>query len=188
MFTQNQIKRTLSQPVTIAYIADLLDSGEFINRSELAAFLCEECKFHDLRGHPQLDGCVKALRELEARGHFTLPTAQGKPGPSTPKRLAEAVPDPTGVPEQAGDVRGLALILVTTDAQMRIWNEMTIREHPRGQCAFNSCANGPLVGRQVRYPIESEHGWLGANALSTLAPMGFAAPALQLAGRDQMRL
>ncbi len=169
---QNQIKRILSQPVTIAYIADLLDSGEFINRSELASFLCEECKFHDARGHPQLDGCLKALRELEARGHFTLPAAQVKPGPSTPKRLAEAVPDPTGVPAQVGEVRGLTLILVTTDAQMRIWNEMMIREHPRG--------HGPLVGRQVRYLIESEYGWLGA--------MGFAAPALQLADRDQMRL
>ena len=85
----------------------------------------------------------------------------------------------------AGEVCGLELILVSTEAQMRIWNEMTIREHPRGQCAFNSCANGPLVGRQVRYLIGSEYGWLGANALSTLAPMGFAASALQLADRDK---
>jgi hypothetical protein len=45
---------------------------------------------------------------------------------------------------------------------------MMIREHPRG--------HGPLVGRQVRYLIESEYGWLGA--------LGFAAPALQLADRD----
>ena len=51
---------------------------------------------------------------------------------------------------------------------MRIWNEMMIREHPRG--------HGPLVGRQVRYLIGSEYGWLGA--------MDFAAPALQLADRD----
>ena len=43
-----------------------------------------------------------------------------------------------------------------------------IREHP--------CGLGFLVGRQVRYLIESEYGWLGA--------MGFAAPALQLADRD----
>jgi hypothetical protein len=60
------------------------------------------------------------------------------------------------------------LLLVSGEAHMRIWNEMMIREHPRG--------HGPLVGRQVRYLIESAHGWLGA--------MGFAAPALQLADRD----
>ena len=169
MFVQNQIKRTLSQPPAIAYVAGLLqDGGEFVHRTELAEFLCEEFDFHDARGHTQRDGCLKALRELEASGHFTLPEAQGKHGPSMPKRLAVAVADPTGVPAQAGEVVGLALLLVSGQEHMRIWNEMMIREHPRG--------HGPLVGRQVRYLIESEHGWLGA--------MGFAAPALQLAGRD----
>jgi len=169
MFVQNQIKRALSQPPAIAYVAGLLhDGGEFVHRTELADFLCAELGFHDVRGHAQRHGCLKALRELEAAGHFTLPEAQGKPGPSMPKRLPEAVPDPAGVPAQAGEVRRLALLLVDSEERMRIWNEMMIREHPRG--------HGPLVGRQVRYLIESEHGWLGA--------MGFAAPALQLADRD----
>ena len=111
MVSQNQIKRALSQPPTIAYVAGLLhDGGEFVHRTGLADFLCEELDFHYARGHAQRDGCLKALRELEAAGHFTLPAAQGKPGPSTPKRLPEAVPDPTGVPAQAGEVRRLALI------------------------------------------------------------------------------
>jgi len=169
MFSQSQIKRTLSQPVAIAYVADLLDNGEFIHRNELAEFLCEEFGFQDARGELQSGGCVKALRELEAAGHFMLPEAQAKTGPGTPKRLPVAVADPTGVPAQAGEVRGLTLTLVTGEEHMRIWNEMMIREHPRG--------HGPLVGRQVRYLIESEHGWLGA--------FGFAAPALQLADRDE---
>jgi len=168
MLAQNQIKRTLSQPVAIAYVSGLLESGEFIHRSELAEFLCEECGFQDARGQAQLDGCLKALRRLETAGHFTLPAAQAKTGPNTPKRLPQAVADPAGVPAQAGEVRGLALILVSSEEHMRIWNEMMIGEHPRG--------HGPLVGRQVRYLIHSEHGWLGA--------MGFAAPALQLADRD----
>ena len=169
MYSQSQIKRTLSKPDALAYVVDLLDSGEFLHRTELAEFLCEECGFHDARGQPHRDGCVKALRELEASGHFTLPAAQAKTGPNTPRRLPEAVSDPTGVPAQAGEVRGLALILVSGEEQMRIWNEMMIREHPR--------SHGPLVGRQVRYLIDSEHGWLGA--------IGFAAPALQLADRDR---
>ena len=66
--------------------------------------------FHDARGHAQRDGCLKALRELETAGHFTLPAAQGRTGPNTPKRLPAAVPDPTGVPAQTGEVRWLALI------------------------------------------------------------------------------
>lgn len=169
MHSQSQIKRTLSTPVAVAYVAGLLDSGEFIHRSELADFVCEQCGFHDARGHAQRDGCLKALRELEVSGHFALPAAQAKTGPNTPKRLTEAVADPFGVPAQAGEVNGLALILANTEEHMRIWNEMMIREHPRG--------HGPLVGRQVRYLIGSEYGWLGA--------MGFAAPALQLADRDR---
>jgi hypothetical protein len=52
---------------------------------------------------------------------------------------------------------------------MRIWNELMIREHPQGA--------GPLVGRQLRYLVGSEHGWLGG--------LGFAAAALQLADRDK---
>ncbi len=42
-------------------------------------------------------------------------------------------------------------------------------EHPQGA--------GPLVGRQLRYLLWSEHGWLGA--------IGVAASALQLAARDR---
>ena len=172
MLPQNQVKRTLSQPIAIAYAVEALKSAECVHRSALADMLCERFGLFDLRGHAQRDGCLKALRELEVAGHFRLPAAQGKPGPSMPKRLLEAVADPTNVPAQAGEVCGLALLLVSTEEHMRIWNEMMIGEHPRG--------HGPLVGRQVRYLIESEHGWLGA--------MGFAAPALQLADRDQMRL
>jgi len=169
MNTQNQIKRKLSEPAAIDYVAELLKVNEFVHRSELADFLCEQFGFYDTRGEEQRGGCVKALRELESAGHFTLPAAQAKNGPKMPKRLTEPVAEPTSVPGKAGAVRGLELILVSGDEQMRIWNEMMIREHPRG--------HGPLVGRQIRYLVRSEHGWLGG--------MGFAAPALHLIDRDR---
>lgn len=169
MNTQNQIKRKLSEPAAIEYVAGVMNVNAFVHRSELADFLCEQFGFYDGRGEKQCDGCVKALRELEAAGHFTLPVAQAKTGPNTPKRLTEPVADPTGVPGKAGEVRGLELIRVSGVEQMRLWNEMMIREHPRG--------HGPLVGRQMRYLVGSEHGWLGG--------FGFAAPALQLADRDR---
>ena len=68
-----------------------------------------------------------------------------------------------------GDIQDLRLILVTTSEQMRMWNEMMIEEHPLGA--------GPFVGRQLRYLIHSQCGWLGG--------FGFAAPALALADRDE---
>src|SRR3990172_1933363 len=123
MDTQNQIKRTLSQPAAIDYVAGLLKINESLRRSELVDFLCEQFGFHDVRGQRQRDGCMKALRELEAAGHFGLPPARGKTGPNTPKRLQVPVADPTGVPAKAGEVRGLEVIRVSREEEMGVWEE-----------------------------------------------------------------
>lgn len=165
---QNQIKRTLSASENIAHIRNLLDANPSSNRSALATKTCEQLGLHDARGNVQLGGCLKALRELERAGHFTLPLAHKGPGPSSPRRLAEPVAQPTAVPAEVGQIQGLDLILVNTLDQMRIWNELMLCEHPQGA--------GPLVGRQLRYLIGSTHGWLGG--------FGFAAPALNLGARD----
>jgi len=169
MNTQNQVKRTLSAPTSVAYVHGLLESNEGLCRSELADVVCQHFGFFDDRGREQRAGCLKALREMEAAGQFVLPAAQRKNGRSSPRRLSDPVPAPTHVPAEAGDVLGLSLVVVETTEQMRIWNELMIREHPQGA--------GPLVGRQLRYLIESQHGWLGG--------FGFAAAALQLADRDR---
>ncbi|MFW6114631.1 MAG: IS4 family transposase [bacterium] len=168
MKTQNQIKRTLSEPAKIDYVRELLESNEISHRNALAEMVCERFDFYDARGHMQRGGCVKALRELEASGHFELPAVRSRTGSRSPRRLNEPVPTPSDVPARAGDVWGLNLVVVRNEEHMRIWNEMMIREHPQGA--------GPLVGRQLRYLIDSEHGWLGG--------LGFAAAARRLADRD----
>ena len=169
MNKQNQIKRMLSEPTNIEYVCRLLEVNDIPHRSALAALVCDRFGFHDVRGRPQQAGCLKALRELEAVGHFTLPVARAHPGLRSPRRLPEPVALPTDVPSQAGLVRDLELVLVATSEQMRTWNELMISEHPQGA--------GPLVGRQLRYLISSQHGWLGG--------FGFAAAALTLADRDE---
>jgi hypothetical protein len=75
------------------------------------------------------------------------------------------------VPEAVRDIRGLRLIQVRADddTAMRTWNELIAREHPQGKRR--------LVGRQLRYLVASEHGWLGA--------IGFSASALRLEARDR---
>lgn len=170
MNVQNQIKRALSRPESIEYVRGLLEEDEeCFTRTELAEVVCEEFGFQDPRGQNQLGGCLKGLRELEAKGWFQLPTPDIQKGGPTPRRLSKAVEQPQAVPAEVGDVGGLELILVEQESQMRIWNELMIGEHPQGA--------GPLVGRQIRYLIGSAHGWLGG--------FGFAAPALQLADRDR---
>ena len=65
-------------------------------------------------------------------------------------------------------MRGLRLIEVTDEEHLRIWNELMLGEHPLKDCR--------LVGRQLRYLLGSDHGWLGA--------LGFGSAALYLEGRD----
>lgn len=169
MHRQNQIKRTLSTPSNIEYIRDLLRCNEISHTTELARRACDQFKFRDVRGQAQIAGCVKALHELASSGHFKLPASTRKSFSRSPLRLAEPVAAPVQVPAKAGDVEGLKLVLVQTDEDIRIWNELMISEHPLGKAS--------LVGRQLRYLIHSRHGWLGG--------FGFAAAALQLSERDQ---
>lgn len=171
MEEQSQIKRTLATPDSIEVVRRLLADGAQANRSSLAQATCGHFGFLDACGRAQTAGCVKALRELERAGHFTLPAVgeSGRGKGKTARRLDAPVALPQGVPVNAGDVRGLSLIKVDTLDQMRVWNELMLCEHPQGA--------GPLVGAQMRYLIDSDHGWLGG--------LGFAAAALNLADRDQ---
>jgi hypothetical protein len=169
MDMQNQIKRTLSQPEGLAYVGELLEAEEYLSRTDVAVKVCAEFGFQDPRGQHQLSGCLKALRELEGRGWFQLPAPQIEKGGPSPRRLPRAVDQPQKVPGEVGAIVGLELVRVEQEDQMRIWNELMIREHPQGA--------GPLVGRQIRYLVHSAHGWLGG--------LGFAAPALKLADRDR---
>jgi hypothetical protein len=169
MHQQNQIKRTLALPRSIEVVRTLLNSKAHKNRASLSKTVCQHFNFHDARGRPQIGGCVKALRELERGGYFVLPAQSKATVLKSPRRLDCAVPNPVAVPAQAGDVQGLCLIKVDSLDLMRIWNEMMLREHPQGA--------GPLVGCQLRYLIDSGHGWLGGFA--------FSAAALNLRDRDQ---
>ncbi len=169
MNTQNQIKRTLSTSTGIEYIRQLLTGNEVKHRSDLAKQVCTNFDFHDARGEMQTSGCLKALRELESSGHFELPKAQRKTGTKSPRRLTETVPLAVNVPSEVNTIAALELVRVRETEEMRIWNELMLTEH------YLKAAT--LVGRQMRYLIRSEHGWLGG--------IGYAAPALQLSARDQ---
>ena len=170
MNIQNQIKRTLSKESSISYLEDLLDSKAFSNRTEVAKEVCRKFKFYTPRGQEQISGCVKALRILEAAGHIKLPApARKATAKKSPQRLNTPVPLPVGVPSEVNEIQGLKLILVQTSDEIKIWNELMIEEHPLGA--------GFFVGRQLRYLVNSSHGYLGG--------IGFAAAALQLSDRDK---
>ena len=173
MIKQSQIKRTLEQPDSIDAVRSILRRGELGSRRALADAVCRDFGFLDSRGAAQNAGCAKALRELKRAGHFVLPVALDRDAARprkrrTPRGLGAAVAAPLGVPEQAGEVRGLQLLKVNSAEGLRLWNELMC-EHPQGA--------GVMVGAQLRSLIGSKHGWLGG--------LGFGASAIKLADRDQ---
>lgn len=169
MDEQSQIRRRLSEPANTERARALVARHPTLLRTELADLVCDDLGFVDRRGQRQRSGCLKALRVLEDRGALVLPAARTKPGPSRPRRLDGGVPFAEDVPGRVDEVADLQLVLVDGEELMRVWNSLLLDEHPRGA--------GPLVGRQLRYLIRSEHGWLGA--------LGFAAAALHLEARDR---
>jgi hypothetical protein len=169
MKKQNLIKRNLGQPEVIEHIKNIL-ADDRLNQHQLAKTLCQEYDFHDARDKPQLGSCSKALKDLERQGFLTLPAPRHQTtGGWNPRRLGKAVAEAKDVPVEVTEIKDLRLVRVEDKKHMRIWNELIIREHPQG--------HRPLVGRQLRYLIKSEHGWLGA--------LGFASAALQLKDRDR---
>jgi hypothetical protein len=113
MKTQNQVKRILSQPEAISHIRSILDGNESLGRTALSDQLCEHYGFYDPLGGLQRGSCMKALRELNHRGHIVLPMSI-KRGNTSPRRLLEQVPTPLNVSAQVGDVQGLKIILEDT--------------------------------------------------------------------------
>jgi hypothetical protein len=154
MTTQNEVKRTLRERDEV--VRGWLGEWTGKSRTAVADEVCARLGFRDARGRVQRGSCLKALRELEVEGLWRLPAPRRQAAARSPRRLPEAVAPPRGVPESVEHVQGMRLRLI-------------VREHPLGE--------RPLVGRQVRYLIESEHGCLGA--------LGFAASALRLNDRDR---
>jgi len=168
--TQNGIRRTLSKPEAVTHIRSILKTNDCLTRTELASLLCEQFSFCNARGEKQMGSCLKVLRDLASQGRFTLPEPKvQRTGKWCPRRLDGPVAEPTGLPSEVNEIADLRLVLVEDEAHMRIWNELMLREHPLG--------DRRLMGRQLRYLVHSEHGWLGA--------LGFGPAALHLSARDE---
>ena len=169
MFTQNQVLRTLSAPESQARLEAVVADKQLATRQAIAVRVCEVFKFADARGQWQVATCVKALSKLADRGRIALPALTNHfAAGAGPRLLPEAVPAPCDVPETVRDVEALAVVEVTAVDQREVWNTLLHHEHPRKVKIF--------CGAQVRYLIESAHGYLGA--------VGFSAAALRMAARE----
>ena len=170
MEIQNQVSRILRG--NLARLRDVLDgavSQGVGSLGQVADRVCEAFDFRDGRGRWQRASCCRALSDLQAAGHVSLPAGQPARGVGGRARvLPHPVAPAVDVPGTVDEVGGLTLVLVETGEQRRVWNTLMAHEHPRGA--------GPFVGPQLRYLVGSAHGWLGG--------VGFAASARRLRARD----
>ena len=167
---QSQISRTLRDEVAVSRISAILSQEQFDSRSDLGRRICEEFSFLDVRGRPQLAGCMKALGALAERvPGIALPPPRTPAIRNRPRQLEADVPAPEPVPAHPARIRALEVIVVANAADRALWNTLIAREHPHGMTTF--------AGRQVRYLVGSAHGWLGAA--------GFSAAALRVAARER---
>jgi hypothetical protein len=172
MKTAETILELLSGKNTVAKVKDWLQKNKNKGRYALAQYLCGVLNITDHLGKPRIAGVHVALRTLESRGFWKLPKLKGGVRAQQQfRRLSTAVPAPEAIPAQVDEVKGLRLVEVNTgeDQLFRTWNELILTEHPLKECR--------LVGRQLRYLIGSDHGWLGA--------IGFGSCALHLSARDE---
>ena len=170
MEIQNQVSRILRG--NLARLRDVLDeavSQGVGSLGQVADRVCEAFDFRDGRGRCQRASCCRALADLKAAGHVSLPAGQpARGGGGRARVLPHPVAPAVDVPGTVDEVRDLTLVLVETGEQRRVWNTLMAHEHPRGA--------GPFVGPQLRYLVGSAHGWLGG--------VGFAACARRLRSRD----
>jgi hypothetical protein len=166
------IKQVLTDDGAIARVRQILEINQTCTRTGIARIVCDEFEFKDALGKGQITSCMKVLRELDEKGTIKLP----KPlvvhrKKSEPRRLGHSVDEPENVPESVEKIRDIELIVVESGDLdlMRIHNELICSEHPLG--------DKRVVGRQLRYLIRSEHGWLGA--------ITFGSSALYLQDRDR---
>ena len=158
------VRHQLARPGATHHITEVLDADEGAHRAGLAERLCADFGLLGGLGQPRVSGCLSALRAPERSGPASGPAdARWNLCPAAPVAPAR------DVPEQVGQVQGLALVVVSDPAHREIWQGLMGHGRPQGA--------GPPVGRQMWYLLWSEHGWLGA--------IGVAASALHLAARDR---
>jgi hypothetical protein len=153
-------------------INDAVAEDSSLSRAQLAHRVCEWLDWTDPKGRPQNSSASVALGKLADRGLITLPAKRFTRKKAAPKLPKEPVPAPLDLPKTLRGIKGLHIVQVNAvdnPEASEIWNWLMLEQHPQGR--------RPVMGRQIRYLIQSDHGVLGAAA--------FSAPAWRLSARDQ---
>ncbi|MDA1196197.1 MAG: IS4 family transposase [Planctomycetota bacterium] len=147
-------------PTVLARIAKAVETRPELSRTTLARDVCAWLDWTGHDGAPKVTSCRIALRNLERRGLIDLPEAKGGFAPSTPR--VPGAPPASPIICSLDELGALSVVAVTR-AQRDLHAQWT------DLMAHHYLGPGPLVGRQVRYLVGSDQGWVGALAFSAAA-------------------
>ena len=147
-------------PAVLARITREVETRPELSRTQLAREVCEWLDWTGHDGAPKVTSCRIALRNLERRGLLDLPEAKGVFSPGAPRQPG-APPGPpiTGSLDELGALSVVAVTRAQRDLHAQ-WTDLM---------AHHYLGPGPLVGRQVRYLVGSDQGWVAALAFSAAA-------------------
>jgi len=155
----------------VAVINQVIGSGLYTRRSQIARTVCDLIKWKTRSGTPALREAFKALSKLDQRGLIKLP-------PATNVRKKNQVKVPDHLPE--GDHPGREVSIQSPDfsdlqieavdkSRSELFNSLLDRYHPIGHTM--------LVGRRIRYLVR----WRGY----LVAAAAFGPAAYRLRDRDK---
>ena len=158
-------------PQLIQHLNEMLVKRPHVSHTTMAREVCERLHWCSPTGQLCLSSAKVALHKLQDLAMLQLPESKSRPAPPHCLRASgQPLPGVERVPHRVDQIQGLQLHIISgaDDPLHSLWNDLIIQQHP--------CGNAPLVGAQMRYLIDSAHGWLGA--------LGFGPAAFRLSARD----
>jgi len=165
--TQRTATVQCGREITVTDIELIRETVELfpqLNRTELAATLCEHLEWFTAGGGLKTDACAKLLRKLEAGGWLKLTKRQRGRPVSKPARGITLSGRTDPQPEIVNSLREVGRVrieMVREEREKALWNEYVERYHPLGY-------KQPF-GYRLRYFISYEGGMLGCVLYSGAA-------------------
>ena len=142
------LKEFLTQPDNLAWVQQSMVANAGLPIGKFCDLVCGHFDIRDTLGNLQSKNCYMALKAMDRQGKLSLKDMLGyepvRAGlPHRPRCLDVPPPQPVGLPEDAGQLMELKIVMARTLPQKKTWNTILEEEHYIG-------ASTP-PGRLIKY-------------------------------------
>ena len=123
------LKEFLTQPDNLAWVQQSMVANAGLPIGKYCDIVCELFDLRDTLGRLQSKNCYQALKAMDRQGKISLkdmlgcePVRAGRP--HSPRCLDVPPPQPSGLPEDAGQLTELQIVRAEPLEQKKLWNTM----------------------------------------------------------------